>query len=37
MNEMVKQYIEAGKHYLEEDTLDKFFSIHQKQKLYFTS
>lgn len=25
MNEMVKQYIEAGKHYLEEDTLDKFF------------
>lgn len=25
MNETVKQYIEAGKHYLEEDTLDKFF------------
>ena len=25
MNETVKQYIEAGKHYLEEDKLDKFF------------
>lgn len=35
MNEMVKQYIEAGKHYLEEDTLDKFF-LSIKSKNYIS-
>ena len=35
MNEIVKQYIEAGKHYLEEDTLDKFF-LSIKSKNYIS-